>query len=84
MGGTTQTKGMHMSFDPVIQAIKDDPALAAELQAAPTPAARAAILDARGIQRPTMDSQFPEMDDTAGAGTTTDVIAAANATAMAA
>ncbi len=73
-----------MSFDSVRQAVQDDPALVAELTAASTPAERAAILEARGIEKPNPNSKFPEMDDTAGGGDTTDSIAAANATAAAA
>jgi hypothetical protein len=74
-----------MSFDAVVQAIKDKPELASELQAASTPAARAAILDAHGIEKPHANSQFPEMADTAGGqGTTTDGTSGASATAAAA
>lgn len=73
-----------MSFDSVKQAIADDPTLVAELQAATTPAERAAVLEARGIEKPNPDSKFPEMGDVAGGGDTTDSIAAANATAAAA
>ena len=53
-----------MSFDPVLKAIKDNPALLDELRAAKTPRERHAILDAHGIEKPNLDSQFPE----AGAG----------------
>ena len=49
-----------MSFDPLMKAIKDNPALAEELKAAKTPRERHAILDAHGIEKPTLDSQFPE------------------------
>lgn len=73
-----------MSFDSVVQAIKDDPELATQLQSASTPAERAAILDARGIDKPNANSQFPEMADTAGGATTTDITAGASATAAAA
>lgn len=73
-----------MSFDSVRQAVQDDPELVKELTAAKTPAARAAILEAHGIEKPNPNSQFPDMADTAGGGDTTDSIAAANATAAAA
>jgi len=73
-----------MSFDSVVQAIKEDPALATELKSASTPADRAAILEARGIEKPTASSKFPEMDDTAGGATTTDITSGASATAAAA
>ncbi len=49
-----------MSFDPLIQALKDNPALAEELRNAKTPRERHAILDAHGIEKPNLDSQFPE------------------------
>ena len=49
-----------MSFDPLMKAIKENPALAEELQAAKTPRERHAILDAHGIEKPNLDSQFPE------------------------
>lgn len=74
-----------MSFDAVVTAIKENPELAAELNAATTPAARAAILDAHGIEKPHANSQFPEMDDTAGGtSTATDITSGASATAAAA
>ena len=49
-----------MSFDPLIQALKDNPALAEELGNAKTPRERDAILDAHGIEKPAPDSEFPE------------------------
>jgi len=49
-----------MSFDPLMQALKENPALAEELKAAKTPRERHAILDAHGIEKPNLDSQFPE------------------------
>jgi hypothetical protein len=49
-----------MSFDPLIQAIQDNPELVEELNAAKTPRERDAILDAHGIEKPTMDSEFPD------------------------
>jgi hypothetical protein len=49
-----------MSFDPLIQALKENPALAEELRNAKTPRERHAILDAHGIEKPNLDSQFPE------------------------
>ena len=54
-----------MSFDPLMKAIKENPALAEELKNAKTPRERQAILDAHGIEKPNLDSLFPE----AGAGT---------------
>ena len=49
-----------MSFEPLMKALKENPALAEELRNAKTPRERRAILDAHGIQKPTLDSQFPE------------------------
>ena len=49
-----------MSFDPVLKAIKDNPALLDELRAAKTPRERHAILDGHGIEKPNLDSQYPE------------------------
>ena len=49
-----------MSFDPLMKALKDNPALAEELTNAKTPRERDAILDAHGIEKPGPDSQFPE------------------------
>ncbi len=49
-----------MSFDPLMKAIKENPALAEELKNAKTPRERHAILDAHGNEKPTLDSQFPE------------------------
>lgn len=43
-----------------MQALRDDPELLEELRAANTPEARDAILDARGIEKPGPDSEFPE------------------------
>lgn len=75
-----------MSFDVVVQAIKDNPALAAELNAAKTPAERAAVLDAHGIARPTPESTFPEMTDVSGGSgsMTQDTTASASASAASA
>jgi hypothetical protein len=50
-----------MSFDPLMKALKENPALAEELKNAKTPRERHAILDAHGIEKPTVDSQFPEV-----------------------
>ena len=50
-----------MSFDPLVQALKENPALRDELKAAKTPRERHAILDAHGIEKPTLDSQFPDV-----------------------
>ena len=47
-----------MSFDPLMKAIKDNPALLDELRAAKTPRETHAILDAHGIEKPNLDSQF--------------------------
>ena len=49
-----------MSFDPLVEALKDNPALAEELGNAKTPRERDAILDAHGIEKPGPDSDFPE------------------------
>jgi len=49
-----------MSFDPMIQAMQDNPELVEELNAAKTPRERDAVLDAHGIEKPTMDSEFPD------------------------
>ena len=49
-----------MSFDPLMKALKENPALAEELKNAKTPRERHAILDAHGIEKPNLDSQFPE------------------------
>ena len=49
-----------MSFDPLIKALEENPALAEELGNAETPRERDAILDAHGIEKPNLDSQFPE------------------------
>ena len=49
-----------MSFDPLIKALEENPALAEELGNAKTPRERDAILDAHGIEKPNLDSQFLE------------------------
>ena len=49
-----------MSFEPLMKALKENPALREELKAAKTPRERHAILDAHGIAKPNLDSQFPE------------------------
>jgi len=49
-----------MSFDHLMKALKENPALAEELKNAKTPRERHAILDAHGIEKPNLDSQFPE------------------------
>ena len=49
-----------MSFDPLMKAIKENPALAEELRTAKTPRERHAILDAHGIEKPTLDSELPD------------------------
>ena len=48
-----------MSFDPLMKALKENPALLDELKAAKTPRERHAILDAHGIEKPDLDSQYP-------------------------
>ncbi len=48
-----------MSFDPLIKALEENPALAEELGNAKTPRERDAILDAHGIEKPGPDSQYP-------------------------
>ena len=49
-----------MSFDPLVKALEENPALAEELGNAKTPRERDAILDAHGIEKPNIDSKFPE------------------------
>ncbi len=49
-----------MSFDPLMKALKENPALLDELKAAKTPRERHAILDAHGIEKPDLDSQYPQ------------------------
>jgi hypothetical protein len=49
-----------MSFDPLVKALEENPALAEEFGNAKTPRERDAILDAHGIEKPGPDSQFPE------------------------
>ena len=65
-----------MSFEPVMQAVKDNPELLEELKAAKTPKERAAILDAHGIEKPHADSEFPDMPGgvAGGAATTSAVV----------
>ena len=57
-----------MSFDPMMQALKENPALAEELKNAKTPRERHAILDAHGIEKQNLDSQFPEAGGEASSG----------------
>ncbi len=57
-----------MSFDPLIKALEENPALAEELGNAKTPRDLDAILDAHGIEKPGLDSKFPA----AGGGTRSD------------
>ena len=76
-----------MSFEPVMQAVKDNPALLEELKAAKTPKERAAILDAHGIEKPHADSEFPEMAVSGGSSspqTATDIMMGASAVGAAA
>ena len=63
-----------MSFEPVMQAVKDYPELLEELKAAKTPKERAAILDAHGIEKPHAESEFPEMGVSGGSATTSAVV----------
>ena len=49
-----------MSFDPLMKAIEENPALAEELRNAKTPRELHPILDAHGIGKPTLDTQYPE------------------------
>ncbi|MBU3674588.1 MAG: hypothetical protein FGM34_05995 [Solirubrobacteraceae bacterium] len=67
-----------MSFEPVMQAVKDNPELLDELKAAKTPKERAAILDAHGIEKPHSESEFASMPEVAGgkSSTTSDIAAA--------
>ena len=55
-----------MSFDPLVKALEENPALAEELGNAKTPRERDAILDAHGIEKPGLDSQFPEAGGAGG------------------
>jgi len=49
-----------MSFEPLMEALRANPDLARELLSGKTPRERHAILDAHGIEKPNLDSQFPE------------------------
>ena len=74
-----------MSFEPVMNAVKDNPALLDELKAANTPKERAAILDAHGIAKPHADSEFSSMPQVAGGiSTATDILIGASAVGAAA
>ena len=66
-----------MSFEPVMNAVKDNPELLNELKAAKTPKERAAVLEAHGIEQPHADSEFTSMPEVAGgkSSTTSDVVA---------
>ncbi|MEI7625807.1 MAG: Nif11-like leader peptide family natural product precursor [Actinomycetota bacterium] len=66
-----------MSFESVVNAVNENPALLDELKAANTPKERAAILDAHGIAKPHADSEFTTMPEVAGgkSSTTSDVVA---------
>ena len=57
-----------MSFDPLIKALEENPALAEELGNAKTPRDLDAILDAHGIEKPDSDSQFPDVTGGSDAG----------------
>lgn len=64
-----------MSYDAMLDAMKNDPALAKELHDAPTVAARQAILEKNGIAKPNLNSPLPRqekikaMSDVAGGST---------------
>lgn len=51
-----------MSYDAMLEAMKNDPALAQQLHDAPTVAAREAILEQNGIAKPNMNSTLPSRD----------------------
>lgn len=51
-----------MSYDAMLEAMKNDPALAQRLHDAGTVAERAQILKEAGIAAPTMDSPLPSKD----------------------
>lgn len=56
-------EGNHMSYDAMLDAMKNDPALAQQLHDASSVSERQAILEARGISTPNMDSPLPSKDD---------------------
>ena len=69
-----------MSFDPLMKALKENPALAEELKNAKTPRERHAILDAHGIEKPNLDSQFPEAGGATSSSLGTSPATSANVT----
>jgi len=52
-----------MSYDAMLDAMKNDPALAQQLHDAKTVAERQGILEARGIATPNLNSPLPSKDD---------------------
>lgn len=56
-------EGNHMSYDAMLEAMKNDPALAQQLHDAKTVAERSAILEANGISKPNLDSPLPSKDE---------------------
>lgn len=52
-----------MSYDAMLEAMKNDPALAQQLHDAKTVAERSAILEANGISKPNLDSPLPSKDE---------------------
>jgi hypothetical protein len=49
-----------MSFEPLLEALRENPDLVGELLSGKTPRERHAILDAHGIEKPTLDSELPD------------------------
>jgi hypothetical protein len=52
-----------MSYNDILEAMKNDPALAQQLHDAPSEAARAALLGAKGIAVPAPGSPLPGKDE---------------------
>jgi len=52
-----------MSYDAMLDAMKNDPALAQQLHDATTVAERQSILEAKGIATPNLNSPLPSKDD---------------------
>jgi len=52
-----------MSFEPLMEALRANPDLARELLSGKTPRERHAILDAHGIEKPTLDSELPDRQE---------------------
>ena len=71
---------MSATFTAAAKALNDNPALAAKVMAAGTPADRAEILKAAGVTAPThadVNSYHASLSDVSGAGNTTAQVAAA-------